>query len=100
MRWFILQKDKLKHAIAGVALSIVAGLFLCLVAGLIPWTWLQVVIAGVGAAGFGFLVAAVVGAAKEIIWDWLLKKGTPEFLDFMATVLGGVLGAVILRAAR
>lgn len=95
-----MQKDKLKHAIAGVALSIVAGLFLCLVAGLIPWTWLQVVIAGVGAAGFGFLVAAVVGAAKEIIWDWLLKKGTPEFLDFMATVLGGVLGAVILRAAR
>jgi len=100
VRWFILQKDKLKHAIAGVALSIVAGLFLCLVAGLIPWTWLQVVIAGVGAAGFGFLVAAVVGAAKEIVWDWLLKKGTPELLDFVATVLGGVLGAVILHAAR
>jgi uncharacterized membrane protein len=100
VRWFILQKDKLKHAIAGVALSIVAGLFLCLVAGLIPWTWLQVVIAGVGAAGFGFLVAAVVGAAKEIIWDWLLKKGTPELLDFVATVAGGVLGAVILHAAR
>lgn len=95
-----MQKDKLKHAIAGVALSIVAGLFLCPVAGLIPWTWLQVVIAGVGAAGFGFLVAAVVGAAKEIIWDWLLKKGTPEFLDFVATVAGGVLGAVILHAAR
>jgi len=95
-----LQKDKLKHAIAGVALSIVAGLFLCLVAGLIPWTWLQVVIAGVGAAGFGFLVAAVVGAAKEIVWDWLLKKGTPELLDFVATVAGGVLGAVILHAAR
>ena len=95
-----MQKDKLKHAIAGVALSIVAGLFLCLVAGLIPWTWLQVVIAGVGAAGFGFLVAAVVGAAKEIVWDWLLKKGTPELLDFVATVLGGVLGAVILHAAR
>jgi uncharacterized membrane protein len=100
VRWFNLQKDKLKHAIAGVALSIVAGLFLCLVAGLIPWTWLQVVIAGVGAAGFGFLVAAVVGAAKEIIWDWLLKKGTPELLDFVATVLGGALGAVILHAAR
>jgi hypothetical protein len=59
-----------------------------------------VVIAGVGAAGFGFLVAAVVGAAKEIIWDWLLKKGTPELLDFVATVLGGALGAVILHAAR
>jgi hypothetical protein len=90
VRWFILQKDKLKHAIAGVALSIVAGLFLCLVAGLIPWTWLQVVIAGVGAAGFGFLVAAVVGAAKEIIWDGFLKRGTPEWL-------GGAIGSLILK---
>ena len=34
------------------------------------------------------------------LWDWLLKKGTPEFLDFVATVAGGVLGAVILHAAR
>ena len=80
MRWFILQKDKLKHAIAGVALFIVAGLFVYPLIGL--------------------ATAAVVGALKEIIWDWLLKKGTPELLDFVATVLGGVLGAVILHAAR
>jgi len=75
-----LQKDKLKHAIAGVALSIVAGLFVYPLIGL--------------------ATAAVVGALKEIIWDWLLKKGTPEFLDFVATMAGGVLGAVILHAAR
>jgi len=75
-----LQKDKLKHAIAGVALSIVAGLFVYPLIGL--------------------ATAAVVGALKEIIWDWLLKKGTPELLDFVATVAGGVLGAVILHAAR
>ncbi len=75
-----MQKDKLKHAIAGVALSIVAGLFVYPLIGL--------------------ATAAVVGALKEIIWDWLLKKGTPEFLDFVATVAGGVLGAVILHAAR
>ncbi|WP_461366939.1 hypothetical protein [Candidatus Darwinibacter acetoxidans] len=80
MRWFILQKDKLKHAIAGVALSIVAGLLYT------PF--------------WGLATAAVVGALKEIIWDWLLKKGTPELLDFVATVAGGVLGAVILHAAR
>jgi uncharacterized MnhB-related membrane protein len=80
VRWFILQKDKLKHAIAGVALSIVAGLLFCPLVGL--------------------ATAAVVGALKEIIWDWLLKKGTPELLDFVTTVAGGVLGAVILHAAR
>ena len=75
-----MPKDKKLHLLAGLALSILAGLFVYPLIGL--------------------ATAAVVGALKEIIWDWLLKKGTPEFLDFVATVLGGVLGAVILHAAR
>lgn len=75
-----ISKDKQKHLLAGLALSILAGLFVYPLIGL--------------------ATAAVVGALKEIIWDWLLKKGTPEFLDFVATVAGGVLGAVILHAAR
>ena len=74
-----IPKDKQKHFLAGLALSLLAGLLLCPIVGL--------------------ATAAVVGALKEIIWDWLLKKGTPEFLDFVATVAGGALGAVILRAA-
>ena len=75
-----LRADKLKHFSAGLALSLAAGLFVYPLIGL--------------------ATAAVVGALKEIIWDWLLKKGTPEFLDFVATMAGGVLGAVILHAAR
>jgi hypothetical protein len=75
-----IPKDKQKHLLAGLALSILAGLFVYPLIGL--------------------ATAAVVGALKEIIWDWLLKKGTPELLDFVATVAGGVLGAVILHAAR
>jgi hypothetical protein len=73
-------KDKTLHLLAGLALSILAGLLICPLIGL--------------------ATAVVVGALKEIIWDWLLKKGTPEFLDFVATVAGGVLGTVILHAAR
>ena len=75
-----IPKDKKLHLLAGLALSLLAGLLFC------PLT--------------GFITAAVVGALKEIVWDWLLKKGTPELLDFVATVAGGVLGAVILHAAR
>ena len=75
-----MPKDKQKHLLAGLALSILAGLFVYPLIGL--------------------ATAAVVGALKEIIWDWLLKKGTPELLDFVATVAGGVLGAVVLHAAR
>ena len=73
------QEDKQKHLLAGLALSILAGLLFC--------------------PRIGLAAAAVIGALKEIVWDWLLKKGTPELLDFVATVAGGALGAVILHAA-
>ena len=76
----IFKQDKLKHLLAGIGISLVFGVqFLPLI---------------------GLITAAIVGALKEIIWDWLLKKGTPELLDFVATVLGGALGAVMLHAAR
>ena len=75
-----MPKDKKLHWLAGLALSLAAGLLFCPIVGL--------------------ATAAVVGALKETIWDWLLKKGTPELLDFVATVAGGALGAVILHAAR
>ncbi len=69
--------DKKLHLLAGLALSILAGLLFCPLIGL--------------------ATAAVVGALKEIIWDWLLKKGTPELLDFVATVAGGTIGYILLK---
>jgi uncharacterized membrane protein len=76
----MIAKDKKLHLLAGLALSLLAGLLFCPLIGL--------------------AIAAVVGALKETIWDWLLKKGTPELLDFVATVAGGVLGAVVLHVLR
>jgi len=40
---------------------------------------------------FAILVAGLMGAAKEI-WD-AQGHGTPDVLDFAATVLGGAVGA-------
>lgn len=40
---------------------------------------------------FGLPVALVVGVAKEVIWDWKLKRGTPEVLDIVATALGAII---------
>ena len=94
-----MDKDKLKHLLAGLAIAIMAGLFLYPIISLIPWRWVQF-FAFSNSDGFGIFVAALAGAIKEIIWDWLLKRGTPELLDFVATVTGGALGAVILHAAR
>ena len=71
-----MPKDKKLHLLAGLALAIIAGLLFCPLIGLVT--------------------AAVVGALKETIWDWLLKKGAPELLDFVATVAGGLIGLAIL----
>lgn len=62
--------DKLKHIIAGGALSALAIGFL---QELGMWN---------------FLIVALIGLAKEVILDKILGKGTPEFWDFMATCLG------------
>jgi hypothetical protein len=34
----------------------------------------------------GLTIIAALG--KEIVWDWLMKKGTPEFSDMAANLLG------------
>ena len=62
--------DKLKHIIAGSALSALAIGFLQEL------------------GMYNFLIVALIGAAKEIVYDKMLGKGTPEFWDFMATCLG------------
>jgi hypothetical protein len=36
---------------------------------------------------FFLWITVIVAAAKEIIWDWLMKKGNPELLDFIFTII-------------
>jgi hypothetical protein len=72
-----MQRDKLKHLLAGIGISLVSGVQFSPLIGLIA--------------------AAIVGALKEIIWDWLLKRGTPEFLDFLATALGGAIAYTVIK---
>jgi len=73
----IFKQDKLKHLLAGIGISLVFGVQFT------PF--------------IGLIIAAIVGALKEIIWDWLLKRGTPEFLDFLATVLGGAIAYMVVK---
>lgn len=37
------------------------------------------------------LASICIGAMKEV-WDKVSGKGTPEFLDFFWTVVGGIIG--------
>ena len=73
----IFKQDKLKHLLAGIGISSVLGVQFSPLIGLIA--------------------AAIVGALKEIIWDWLLKRGTPEFLDFLATAFGGAIAYMAVK---
>jgi hypothetical protein len=73
----IFKQDKLKHLLAGIGIGLVFGVQFSPLIGLIA--------------------AAIVGALKEIIWDWLLKKGTPEFMDFLATALGGAIAYMVVK---
>ena len=73
----IFKQDILKHLLAGIGISLVFGVQFT------PF--------------IGLIAAAIVGALKEIIWDWLLKKGTPEFMDFLATVLGGAIVYMVVK---
>jgi len=71
--------DKRLHMAFGAVASFIAGLVTLFFSNpLAPW-------AGIASAIF-------IGVAKEI-WD--IKHGTPEFLDFLATAIGGALVSIL-----
>lgn len=65
-----MAKDKVTHFIAGVIMMMLFGVLFG------PW--------------WGFFLAVAIGAAKEVVWDMWLKKGTPEWMDFVATFVGAL----------
>ena len=70
------QKDKLLHFAAGVMIYLLLCLF-------IPNHW-------------ALLSVYVIALGKELFYDLYLKKGTPELLDYMVTVLPPTLMLIIL----
>lgn len=65
----LIPQDKANHVIYGMIIYYLAQFILTPVATL------------------ALVVAFAIG--KEV-YDWLSKKGTPEFLDFMSTVMGAL----------
>jgi hypothetical protein len=77
-------KDKWDHFHVGIAIGFISSAFFTL------FTYNVLIL---GAIGVGVTLIAALG--KELIWDKMLGKGTPEFLDVLFTVCGGILGAAI-----
>jgi len=79
-----MNKDKKMHFLSGFSITILVGLFLHI---FLHWRYGYLI---------GFSTAIIFGATKEYIFDYKMKKGTPEWMDFFATVLGGLLGYFIV----
>ena len=69
-------QDGLAHILASLVLCAVLAAFL-------PW-WAAV------------LIALAIGIAKELVWDLWLKKGTAEWRDIIADVVGIAIGVVLV----
>ena len=73
----MIQQDKIKHFLAGLIASIV-------------------VYVATSNATIAFSLSALLGIAKEVYDSQ--GHGTVEVLDAVATVLGGVVGVILIRA--
>jgi hypothetical protein len=74
------MNDKALHFMAGLLIAILFG-------------WLTYPL-------FGFFMSVLIGGLKEMVWDILLDKGTPEMRDFVATAQGGIVGCILLFLYR
>lgn len=72
-----IEKDKIYHFLACMALVVVLVFFK------MPLEY----------SAFLTLIVAIVG--KEGIWDWLLKKGTPDLDDIIADIFGTFVGCIL-----
>jgi len=75
-----MARDKKLHFIAGFIIALIGSFIF---KGFTPFYPL-----------IGFALGVIAGAAKELIWDYTLDKGTPEMQDFFATAGGSVVGAI------
>lgn len=76
-----MKKDKVLHWMFGFFGSLAVGMPLQN-----PW--------------LGLASGIVAGLTKELVWDLWLKKGTPEFTDFLATLIGAGMAFAILLLAK
>lgn len=74
-----MRTDKLLHLFCGYIIALTVGIWL-------PW--------------LGMLFGVAVAFGKELLWDRLLKRGTFEWSDISATLVGVLAGYCIafLRA--
>jgi hypothetical protein len=49
---------------------------------------------------YATIIALLIGGAKEYIWDYKMKKGTPEWNDMFANALGVIASLIVIGLGR
>lgn len=82
------QEDKRGH--------FVLGFLVCLLAVCVSMVFVKLAVASI----LGFMASIIVGFAKEV-WDYFHPKThTVDVWDFMATVVGGLFGFVLVTTMQ
>lgn len=68
---YMMETDKLLHVLCGYVIAVTIGMW-------IPW--------------LGAVAGIVAAFGKEFLWDKLLKRGTFEWADINATLVGVLIG--------
>lgn len=74
------MRNKKLHKIAGILIALVGMALVTFIPHDYMYNWDRAAV---------FVLVFLIGAGKEIVWDKLLGKGTPEFYDFVDTWIAG-----------
>lgn len=83
----MIAKDKIKHLVLGSAITTV-----CAIAIILIWK----PILHPEAVLLSAIAGCLAGIGKEVVWDKLLGKGTPELKDALATIWASLLTAILM----
>jgi len=72
----VIPKDKLHHIVYSFALVVAGAVFM--------------------PVGWAALIAVVIGALKEWYWDGIMRRGMPEWADFVADLIGVALACIVV----
>ena len=71
-----------------------AGIFIAVLSGMVLYMFVETYM--ILFPLFGFIVANIIGALKELVYDKLIKKGQVSAMDFWATFYGALVGAILV----
>jgi len=83
-----MPQDKMLHFFAGLFISLLAG-----------WLALAFNFDTKTSTAASFLSGTTAGVAKEVVWDDMMGKGTPEVMDAVATTAGSAIGSLVIYIA-